>query len=114
MITWRDPARGSEARAVEVFNEALAILGRRQQDGRIDSFDVALMDPNEKLGGYIAIRGSREQIAALRGDDEFRRNTIDATLCVDDIAHIEGSCNEGVAADMALYEQALDAVPQRA
>jgi hypothetical protein len=114
MITWKDPARGSETRAVEVFNEALGILGRRQQEGRIESFDVALMDPNEKLGGYMAIRGTREQISALRGDDEFRRNTIDATLCVDDVCHIEGSCNEGVAEDMAMYEQAVGQVPQRA
>lgn len=114
MITWKDPARGSETRAVEVFNEAIAILGRRQQEGRIENFDVALMDPNETLGGYMAIRGTREQIAALRADDEFRRNTIEATLCVDDICHIEGSCNEGVAADMALYEEAISSVPQRA
>jgi len=114
MITWMDPARGSEARAVEVFNEAIAILGRRQQDGKIEGFDVALMDPNTTLNGYMTVRGTREQIDALRGDDEFRRNSIDASLCVDGIAHLEGSCNEGVAADMALYEEAVNAVPQRA
>jgi len=113
MITWRDPARGSEARAVEVFNEAIAILGRRQQEGRIENFDVALLEPNAELGGYMAIRGTREQITALREDEEFRRNTVDATLCVDEIRHIEGVCNEGIAAEMALYEQALGAVPQR-
>jgi hypothetical protein len=114
MITWRDPVRGSEARALEVFNEALGILGRRQQEGAIDSFDVALMDPNGVLDGFMAIRGTRAQIDALRGDEEFRRNTVDASLCVDGIAHLEGSCNEGVAADMAMYEQAIGAVPQRA
>jgi hypothetical protein len=114
MITWKEPVRGSEARALEVFNEALGILGRRQQEGAIDSFDVALMDPNGSIDGYLAIRGTRAQIDALRADEEFRRNTIDATLCVDAICHIEGSCNEGVAADMALYQQAISAVPQRA
>ncbi|HEX6391439.1 MAG TPA: hypothetical protein VFZ89_18390 [Solirubrobacteraceae bacterium] len=114
MITWKEPVRGSEARALEVFNEALGILGRRQQDGAIDGFDVALMDPNDTLDGYIAIKGSREQIDALRADEEFRRNTIEATLCVDGIAHIEGACDEGVAANMSLYEQAISAVPQRA
>jgi len=114
MITWKDPARGSEARAIEVFNEAIAILGRRQEEGRIENFDVALMEPNDTLSGYMAIRGTREQIDALRADDDFRRNTIEATLCVDSIAHIEGACNEGVARDMALYEQAVGAVPQRA
>jgi hypothetical protein len=114
MITWKDPSRGSEARAVEVFNEALGILGRRQQDGSIDSFDVALLDPNTEMNGYIAIRGTRAQIDALRADEEFRRNTVDATLCVEGIQHMEGACNEGVAAEMGMYEQALSAVPQRA
>lgn len=114
LMMWKEPARGSEARAVELFNEALGILGRRQQEGRIDSFDVALLDPNEALGGYISVRGSREQIDALRGDEEFRRNTVAATLCVDGICHVEGSCNEGVAAEMALYEEAISSVPQRA
>ncbi len=79
MITWRDPVRGSEARALEVFNEALGILGRRQQEGAIESFDVALMDPNGLLDGFMAIRGTRAQIDALRADEEFRRNTVDAS-----------------------------------
>lgn len=114
MVTWRDPARGSEARAIEVFNEAIAILGRKQQEGRIENFDVALLEPNGQLGGYMAIRGTREQISALRADEEFRRNTVDATLCVDEVRHIEGVCNEGIAGEMTLYEHALEKMPQRA
>ena len=87
MITWRDAARGTEARALEVFNEAIAILGRKQQEGRIESFDVALLEPNASLGGYMSIRGTREQISALRADDDFRRNTVDAALRRRDLPH---------------------------
>jgi hypothetical protein len=114
LITWGTPARGVEERAVEVFNEALGILGRMQQDGRIEKFDVALLEPNGELGGFIAIHGTAEQIMALRLDDEFRRNTTDATLTVDGIRHLEGSVNEGVARQMGLYQQQLTQVPQRA
>ena len=113
-MTWDEPARGMEARALESFNEALGILGRKQSEGAIESFDVALFEPNGSMGGYIAARGSREQISALRADDAFRRNTVMASTCVDGLSHIEGSCNEGVAADMAMYQEAVDAVPQRA
>jgi hypothetical protein len=113
MITWGEPARGLETRAVEVFNEALGILGRMQQEGRIEKFDVALLEPNGSMGGFIAAQGTREQIDALRADEEFRRNTIEATLCVDGICHVEGACNEGVALEMGMYTEAASAVPQR-
>ncbi len=113
-IGWGSPVRGSEERGLEVFNEALGLLGRMQQDGRIEGFDVSLLEPNSDLSGYIVVRGSAEQITALRGDEEFRRNSIDASLIVDDLRHIEGYTNEGVAREMALYQEAIAKVPQRA
>ncbi len=113
-IGWQTPVRGSEERSIEVFNDALGILGRRQQDGGIERFDVVLLEPTAGLNGFITIHGTAEQISALRQDDEFRRNTVDATLCVDGIQHTEGYANEGVAREMALYQEALANVPQRA
>ena len=112
-VGWGAPVRGAEERGLEVFNEALGLLGRMQQDGRIEGFDVCLMDPNTELGGYIAVQGSSDQIAALRLDEEFRRNMLDAQLIVDDLRHIEGWTNEGVAREMELYTQAIAKVPQR-
>lgn len=113
-MAWGTPVRGAEERGLEVFNEALGILGRRQQEGSIESFDVCLLEPNEHLGGFICIRGTREQISELRADEEFLRNTIDADLVVDDFRHIEGFTNEGVAYLMGLYQEAISQVPQRA
>ncbi len=113
-VSWRTPVRGAEERGLEVFNEALGILGRRQQEGQIEGFDVCLFEPNANLNGYIAIRGSREQINALRADEEFRRNQIDASLIVDELHNVEGFTNEGVAREMALYQEALSKIPQRA
>jgi hypothetical protein len=114
MISWGQVVRGAEERAVEVFNEALGILGRKQQEGAIDSFRVALFTPDSELNGYIAIEGSSAQINALREDDEFIRNTIDATLAVDNIRHSTGYTNEGVARQMAVFQEASSKVPQRA
>jgi hypothetical protein len=42
------------------------------------------------------------------------RNTIDADLCVDNIRHIMGYANEGVARTMAMYQEAIAKIPQRA
>ncbi len=113
-IGWGSPVRGSEERGLEVFNEALGLLGRMQQDGRVEGFDVALLEPNGDLNGYVAIRGSAEQIADVRADEEFRRNTLDASLIVDKLRHVEGFTNEGVAREMAMYQEAIAKVPQRA
>lgn len=112
-MTWQMPVRGLEERAIEVFNEALGLLGRKQQDGAIESFDVALMAPNAELGGYIAVRGTREQIAALREDEEFRRNTIDAQLAVEGIRHLEAVTNEGIATEMTMLQEGIANLPQR-
>lgn len=114
MIGWGAPVRGLESRAIEVFNEAVGLLGRMQQDGRIDSFDIALLQPNPDLNGFITIRGSAEQIAALRDDEEFVRNTIDAQMSVDGIRHLEGFTNEAIATQMGMYMEAISKVPQRA
>jgi hypothetical protein len=113
-IGWGTPVRGMEARGLEVFNEALGLLGRMQQDGRIEEFDVTLLAPNGGMNGYVQIKGSAEQITAVREDAEFRRNTADAGMIVDDLRHIEGYTNEGVARQMALYQEAIERVPQRA
>jgi hypothetical protein len=113
-ISWGTPVRGAEERAIEVFNEALGLLGRMQQEGRIEGFDVVLLGPNTDLGGYITVRGSAEQIAGFRADDEFQRNTVNAQLAVEDIRHIEGFTNEGVAGQMEMYQQAIAQLPQRA
>lgn len=113
-VGWGTPVRGAEERGLEVFNEALGLLGRMQQERRIEGFDVVLFEPNKTLNGFILARGSVEQIDALRRDEEFRRNSVRAALIVDDLEHIEGFTNEGVAREMARYREAVDDVPQRA
>jgi hypothetical protein len=111
-VGWDEAARGAEERALEVFNEALGLLGTMQQDGRIEGFDVMLLEPNASLGGCILIRGTAEQIAGVRADADFQRNTIKSQLAVDGIRHIEGYTNEGVATQMAMYQEAVAEVPQ--
>lgn len=111
-ISWGPAVRGREERGLEVFNEALGMLGRRQQEGQIESFDVVLFEPNGELNGYVSIRGSAAQIETLRQDDEFLRSTVDASLIVDGFRHIAGYTNEGIARQLAIYQEAIAEVPQ--
>jgi hypothetical protein len=114
LVGWGESVPGREERGLEVFNEALGILGRMQQEGRIERFGVTLFEPNTDLAGAIQVEGSADQIAALRADDEFRRNTADAALIVSGLRHLEGAVNEGVAAQMETYQEAVGRIPQTA
>jgi hypothetical protein len=111
-IGWSSPARGREERGLEVFNEAIGLHGRMQQDGRIETFDVVLLGPSAELNGYIELHGSAEQLNAVREDEEFQRNIADASLVVDGLRVIDGYTNDGIARQMALYQDSIARVPQ--
>lgn len=113
-IGWGTPVRGREERGLEVFNEAIGLYGRMQQEGRIEKFDVVLLGPNGDLGGYIELFGSAQQLAAVRDSEDYRRTLADAGLVVDALRQIDGFANEAVAGQMALYQESIARVPQMA
>src|SRR5512132_4178341 len=93
-IGWGESTPGREERGLEVFNEAMGILGRMQQEGRIEKFDVVLLNPNGgDIQGCITVHGTAEQIAAVHEDEEFLRNTMDASNIVRGLRHADGYAN---------------------
>lgn len=106
-VGWGESVAGREERGLQVFTDALGLLGRMQQEGRIDSFDTVLLEPNGELAGFVLVRGTAQQIDALRGDEEFRRNTADASLIVQRLTHIEGYTNEAIAQEIGVYQEAI-------
>ncbi|MEA2440638.1 MAG: hypothetical protein QOH76_2062 [Thermoleophilaceae bacterium] len=113
-ISWGAGVYGREERGLEVFNEAMGLYGRLQQEGRIESFDVALLNPGTGVDGYIALHGSADQLAAIRDDEEFRRTLYAASLIVQDLKAADGYTNAGIAREMELYTEAISRVPQNA
>jgi hypothetical protein len=112
--SWGTVVRGREERALEVFNDILGFYGRLQQEGRIESIDVALLEPALGVRGYLTIHGSAAQLAELRGDEEYMRLMVDSELIVEDFSVVDGYANEGVARQLAIYQEQLSKVPQRA
>ncbi len=112
MISWGEVVRGREERALEVFNESVGLYGRLQQEGRIEGFDVALLLPNDGIDGYFQLQGSAEQLAAVKEDERFKRAMIDASLIVEHFSITDGYCNEGVAQQMGMWQEAIEKVPQ--
>ncbi|MBJ7332480.1 MAG: hypothetical protein JHC95_21470 [Solirubrobacteraceae bacterium] len=113
-ISWTGVVTGREERALEAFNENVGLLGRMQQEGRIESFDITLMSPNAGIDGFMQVHGTMQQISALREDAEFQRATANAQLCVEGITHVDGVTNDAIAEQMGLYQEAISRVPQMA
>jgi hypothetical protein len=114
LISWGTAVRGREERALEVFNEAVGLWGRMQQEGRIESFDLALFGPSGDISGYIALRGSSDQLNAVRDSDDYHGAIADAVLCADGLRVSLGVVNEGIARQLTRYQEALAKVPQTA
>ena len=113
-ITWKAPVRGLEERAVESFNEAIGLYGRMQQEGRIESFDVALLNSHRRPRRLPPAQRTAQQLAAVNEDEEFRRHLVAASLVVDDLRMFHGATEPGVAEQMAMYMDAIAKVPQNA
>ena len=107
-IGWGQVVRAREDRALDVFNETLEFYGQLQSDGRIEDFEVALLDPHGgELQGYVMLRGSEDQIDAVHRDEDFERVMTKASLVVDDLGLIRASIGEGLARAMAIYQEEL-------
>ena len=92
-ISWGENVAGREERGLEVFNEAVGLYGKMQQDGRIESFDVKLLVATGSISGCMELYGSAAQLDAVREDKEFRSMLIDASLIVQQLHVATGMCN---------------------
>jgi hypothetical protein len=107
-IGWGQVVRGREDRALDVFNETIEFYGQMQSDGRIEDFEVALLEPHGgELAGYAILRGSEDQIAAVRRDEDFERLMTKASLIVDDLGMIGAAMGASLARAMAIYQEEL-------
>jgi hypothetical protein len=110
-IGWGEVVRGREERAIEVFNEALEFYGGLQQDGRIESFDVCLLEPHGgDLAGFMILRGSEEQMDAIHHDEDFQRQMTRANFIVDKLGIVPAYFGEEIGRQMAMYQAEVSAL----
>jgi hypothetical protein len=110
-IGWGQVVRGREDRALDVFNETVEFYGALQSDGRIESFELCLLDPHGgELGGFAMLRGSEEQIDQVRRAEDFERLMAKASLIVDDLGMVGAAIGEGLARALAIYQEELAVV----
>jgi len=114
VITWGQVVRGREERAFDNFNAVVSYYAGLQAAGRIEDVRVTLLGPNAVLNGFMELVGTAEQLAAVREDPEFQRLIIEGTLIVDELTVLDGYVDDGIAAQMAMWQEAIAKVPQMA
>ena len=104
-IGWGEVVRGREEKAIQVFNESVQYYGGLQQEGRIESFDVCLLEPHGgDLQGFMLIRGSQEQMDAIHNDEEFQRQLTRANLIVEGLGLVPAAFGEELGRQMGVYQ----------
>jgi hypothetical protein len=107
-IGWGENVPGREAKGIEVFGEALAYYGSLQESGSIEGFDVVLLAPHGgDLAGFLLVKGSDEQLAALRATTEFDRLNTRAGLVVNRLGVVDAVLGAGVGPQIELAQQAI-------
>jgi hypothetical protein len=114
VVSWGQSVRGREQHGLEVLAQSTAFYGELEEAGRIESFDVILMEPNGLMNGCMLLRGSHAQLDDVREDMRFRKIIVDASLIVDDLRVAEGYAGEGLEQTLPLYAEAVGHVPQMA
>jgi hypothetical protein len=110
-IGWGQVARGREERALDVFNETVEFYGRMQGDGRIEDFEVCLLEPHGgELAGFALLRGSEEQVDAIHHDEEFQRLMQRAGMIVDDLGLVNAFIGDGLGRAISRYQEEAAAV----
>jgi hypothetical protein len=108
-IGWGQVVRGREERALQVFNESIEYWGGLQGDGKIESFEVALLEPHGgDLAGFALLRGSADQVNELRSDAEFQRRTARADLIIDSQGVVGAVLGEGLQRAIEQYQGEVD------
>jgi hypothetical protein len=96
-IGWGQTVRGREAKGLQVFDEGVQFWRGQQASGAIESFEVVFLAPHGgDLAGFLLVRGSFEQIAAVRANAEFQRINTRAAAVVDGLGIIDATLDDGL------------------
>lgn len=108
LIRWNRPVPGREQQALSLFGKSLEYYGTLQSEGAIESFEPVLLGPvGIDLGGLILLRGSAEQLDALKREDQFVEMMISAEHLIEGFGVIDAYLEGELQSRMAKYAQVV-------
>ena len=110
-VGWGAVVPGREAKSLDVFGQVVELYGKLQADGRIESFDVAFLEPHGgDLEGFVLVRGTTEQMNDLDDNDRFLHHMTRAGLRVENLGVVRAALGEGIARQMTIYQEEIGAL----
>ncbi|MFW2387174.1 MAG: hypothetical protein ACN4G0_02480 [Polyangiales bacterium] len=72
LIRWNRVVPGREQQALSLFGQSLEYYGTLASEGAIDSYEPVMLNPSGgDLNGFILLRGSADQLDAVKREDRF-------------------------------------------
>ncbi len=104
-IGWGQVVRGREQRALEVWGESLQYWSELESGGKLESFEIVLLTPHGgDLNGFALLRGSAEQMNALRIDEDFQRRVQRADLIVESQGVVDAVLGDGLQRVIEIFQ----------
>lgn len=109
-MVWGQPVRGREKRANNQLRESVRYLKRLQEEGRIERFEWGGVAPQaDDLWGFVLLRGTAEQIDALRRTEEYTRWVLRVSLVADRVRVFDATVDEELLArNMNFYDETIE------
>lgn len=109
LMVWGQPVRGREKRANDQLRESVRYLKRLQEEGRIERFEWGGLAPQaEDLWGFVLLRGTTEQIDALRRTEEYARWVLRVSLVADRTRVFDATVDEELLTqNMSFYDETI-------
>jgi hypothetical protein len=107
-IVWDEVVRGRERRAIRVYNAVREYLEGVQKEGKIESFETGVFGPATPLGGFLAVRGTPDQLVELRRTKEFRRLMLRTRLVVEHLRVARALVGANLLEQIREYQEEVD------
>jgi hypothetical protein len=107
-LGWNRSVTGREQQAVKLFEKTMEFYGKLQAEGKIESFEPALLSAHGgDLNGFIILRYDVDKLAEVRQDETFISIIMEADYCLEGFGLILGFIGEGLTDVFARYSELI-------
>jgi hypothetical protein len=104
LFGWKRSSPGRESLSTAHFGDFVQYLGTLQKDGRIQSFEPVLLDPNGTgMNGFFLIRADEAKLNEVTGSDEWVNHITRSLMHLEEPVLVRGVSGELVNARMAMW-----------
>lgn len=103
-VGWGPTVRGREEKASMVFGEAVALWGKLQAEGVIESWGAYFLEPHGgDLDGFFLLHGDRDKLARARASEEMDQVIQRAAMIVDRMGVVGAATGARIEAEMGRF-----------